>query len=313
MLSLGKDSFWEMSSLAMAGGLASCESCVEHFYFQSQWNARAFLESCAAGGLVEKISLLDLFGDFEPRNSLTLRQAWYDQPIYVSAPEFRRANATVARKRIENTKKAVYAAFQLYYERLGANDRAISAAYANAVKLDILRHSETAKERVDVNLSGIAKLRLILDAFRKEAREVDPNLSKILVEKKAADQAVAFVNQAIGEPTPFITVSDRTEELAAFVDEFLNEGRTPKEYWHSSYGEFPSGYQARWVPVILELATFLYHRSISIGNAQEAEVYATNFTDSLQKAADKAQDKRFKESLWIASGKWSEMSQCQAA
>src|SRR5437763_1055379 len=96
MLPLGKDSFWAMSNLAMAGDLASCESCVEHFYFQSQRNARAFLEACAEGGLVEKISLLDLLGDFEPRSPLAPRQIWYDQAIYISAPEFRRANATNA-------------------------------------------------------------------------------------------------------------------------------------------------------------------------------------------------------------------------
>src|SRR5436305_12192596 len=87
---LGTQSFWHMAKVAMQGELASCESCVEHFYFQSSFNARAFLDSCAAAGLVEKVSLLDLLGQLGSKRSPTSQR--YDQSIYLSAPDFRSRN-----------------------------------------------------------------------------------------------------------------------------------------------------------------------------------------------------------------------------
>ncbi|TMC24726.1 MAG: hypothetical protein E6J34_00080 [Chloroflexi bacterium] len=313
MLPLGKDSFWAMSNLAMAGDLASCESCVEHFYFQSQRNARAFLEACAEGGLVEKISLLDLLGDFEPRSPLAPRQIWYDQAIYISAPEFRRANATNARKRIENTKKAVYAAFNLYFERLGGNDSAINSAYGDIVEMGILRHAETARQRADVNLSGVAKLRLILDAFRKESKESEPDLSKVLIEKKASERTVDFVSQYMGRPNSISAVSDRTDELVDFVDEFLREGCIPRQYSRETFGPSLSGYQARWLSVVLELAILIHRRYVSDGAANEARVFAEHFGETIFQLSSGAPEGRFKEALDFAYRRWDATLQPLAA
>src|ERR1044071_4377867 len=228
---LGAASFWEMAALSISGRLASCQSCVEFFYFQSKQNAVAFLDSCAAGGLVEKRSLLGLRGEVGFRSVPTVRQQWYDQAIYISAPVFRRKNLDAARRRIEGTKVAVYKAFRLYYEVLGENDKAINAAYVKAVEKGGLRYSDLARERLDVDQSPIARLRLIKDGYLCRFRNEHPKMSRADVEKRATEATAEYVLgfSTVGAELP--PVRDHAEELEQFVREFLADTRDLGDFW----------------------------------------------------------------------------------
>ena len=196
-LKVGPDSFWEMTELVIDGRLASCESCVGFYYFQSEVNCRIYLDSCADAGLVEKVSLLDLKAEADLDSPVARK--WYDQAIYISAPSFRRQNLDFARRRIENTANAVYNALFIYHELLGADDNAISAAYANAIKERLLRNSDLAYSRRDVKLSSIAQMRVILDGFRSKDRAENKNvpepkrLSPWPLDKRATDKTVAYI------------------------------------------------------------------------------------------------------------------------
>jgi hypothetical protein len=259
---LGSESFWEMTALAMEGWLASCQSCVEHYYYQSWKNAVAFLDSCAAGGLVEKVSLLDLNGDISPRPFPTLRQKWYDQAIYISAPVFRKENLDTARRRIEGTKNAVYNAFHLYHEVLRDDDQGINAAYMKAVQEgELLRHPGIARARQDVALSSVAKLRLIRDGFmknikkqnKKEQRDMSPGELNKWANEAATNYVLQFSGQK-GEPP---LVSDHTEELEEFVIDFLADRRDLATFIQEGY-KLPADYRLRLMPVIRELSYYLY-------------------------------------------------------
>lgn len=255
-LRFGSESFWEMAALAMEGWLASCPSCVEHFYFQSWRNAVAFLDSCAAGGLVVRVSLLELRGDIGPRPLPTPQQRWYDQAIYISAPVFRKENLDASRRRIEATKNAVYNAFRLYYEVLGADSSAIHAAYISAVDDgELLRHAEVAKQRRDVNFSRVAELRLLLDGFKN--RHKDEKLSPGELEKRATEETTKYVLGFAGREAVPLPVSDHTEELEEFVLDFLADRRDLADFTQKGF-TLPADYHLRLLPVIRELAYRLY-------------------------------------------------------
>jgi hypothetical protein len=182
------------------------------------------LDSCSVGGLVEKMSLLDLHAEIASGADAgtTPRQQWYDQAIYISSPVFRKQNLDAARRRIEGTKNAVYNAFYLYYELLGANDVSINAAYLQAVELGMLRDSELARERLDVDLSPVAKLRLIQDGYRSALnKKKDPATSRSEIEKRSTALTVDFVLVSHKEPEIETVVHDHAEELDAFVFEFF--------------------------------------------------------------------------------------------
>src|SRR5216684_3882812 len=142
---VGPDSFWEMVALAIAGRLASCVSCVEHFYFQSTTNSRLFLEACASAGLLQRVPLLDLFGDVGSRSDPGRRR--YDEPIYLSAPQFRGVHPDAARRRLDVTKNAVNSALRLFFEELRADENAVAIAYEHIVAAKNLRYPELAEER----------------------------------------------------------------------------------------------------------------------------------------------------------------------
>ena len=210
---LGSESFWDMTALSMAGGLASCRSCVEHFYYQSFWSASAFLDACVFGRLLERVSLLDLYGDVGSRATPTVRQTWYDEPIYISAPRFRKTHLDAARKRLESTKQAVMDALRLYHEDLGGNDDAIDAAYSHSIETAMLRHSEIASQRRGVALSPIAKLRLIQDGFRKALRRENPTASREKTEALVTSRTAAYVTEFFGTDVVSLPVCDYIEEL----------------------------------------------------------------------------------------------------
>lgn len=263
---LGSASFWEMAALAISGRLASCPSCVEFFYFQSKQNAVAFLDSCAAGGLVEKRSLLDLRGEVSSRSVPTVRQQWYDQAIYISAPVFRRKNLDAARRRIEGTKVAVYKAFRLYYEVLGANDKAINAAYVKAVEEGGLRYSDLARERLGVDQSPVARLRLIKDGYqcriKNKYKSEHPEMSRADIEKRAAEAAAgATAEYVLGFSAADVElppVRDHAEELEQFVIEFLGGRRDFRDFWQKEEIKLPADYRLQLLRVVSELIRHRY-------------------------------------------------------
>jgi hypothetical protein len=274
-----------MAALAMAGRLASCQSCVEHFYYQSWRNAVAFLDSCAEGGLVEKVSLLDLQGEGSARPFHKLWQHWYDQAIYISAPVFRKQNLDAARDRVEGTKNAVYNAFHLYHEVLGADDKGIHAAYMAAVEKSRLRHSDIARQRLDVDLSPVAKLRLIQDGYRKQIKDEHPELLRGEVEKRAIELTSKYVLGFSGEDVAPTHVSDHSEELKAFVVEFLADQRDLAEFWRERYA-IPSDYRLRLLPVIRELVRHLY-----VTLRKQDDDAARGFIAGIQEEIDQAKQR----------------------
>jgi hypothetical protein len=298
---LGSKSFWDMAQLAIAGELASCQSCVEFWYFQSQQNAVAFLDSCAAGGLVERVSLLDLRGDMEPISAAgpTQRQKWYDQYIYISVPAFRKRNLDAARDRIEGTKNAVYEAFQLYHEILRENDTGIGTAYLRAVEQQNLRDSDAAKKRLDVDLSPVAKLRLIRDGYRSSikvrTRSEGRKLSRSEIDRSATESTVKFVLESADcEPGSSGNVYDHAEELEKFIYEFLGDRRDLAPFWQGD-----SGSKSRLIllPVISELV----HQSVTKlkgdGNVQAADKFEKN----VRKAIDQAMKHERKDAPYVAA------------
>jgi len=286
-----------MVALAMAGGLASCRSCVEHYYFQSYRNASAFLDSCVAGRLLEKVSLLDLYGDVGSRSTPSVRQRWYDEPIYISAPRFRRLHLDVARERLESTKRAVLEALRLYHEELDADDAAILAAYASAITESMLRHSGLAHERRDVDMSPIARLRLIQDGFRKDVKRERPKDSREEIESAAAKRTVEYVNRFVGQAAPESSTSDRLEELQRFTEEFLGRRHTLAEFWKDSYGSIPLGYERQWLPVVRELFRYCYESLLDRGDPEGASEYFELIQHKTQEARKVTTDRPYASAL----------------
>lgn len=298
---LGSASFWQMAALAISGRLASCPSCVEFFYFQSKQNAVAFLDSCAAGGLVEKRSLLDLRGEVNSRSIPTIRQQWYDQAIYISAPVFRRKNLDAARRRIEGTKVAVYKAFRLYYEVLGANDKAINAAYVKAIEEGILRYSDRARERLGVDQSPVARLRLIKDGhlcrIKNKYKNEYPEMSRADIEKRAAKAAAeATAEYVLGSSAVDVKlppVRDHAEELEQFVIEFLGGKRDFGDFWKEEIKP-PADYRLQLLRVVSELIRHRYDTLKERGNDVGAR-----FIEGIKKEIGRAQEREAADGAYV--------------
>ena len=291
---LGSDSFWEMAALAISGRLASCPSCVEFFYFQSKQNAVAFLDSCAAGGLVEKRSLLDLRGEVSSRSVPTVRQQWYDQAIYISAPVFRRKNLDAARRRIEGTKVAVYQAFKLYYEVLGANDKAINAAYAKAVKKGSLRYSDLARERLGVDQSPVARLRLIKDGYGFKIKNDHPEMSRADIEKRAAEETAEYVLGVSAVDVELPPVRDHAEELEQFVIDFLAGRRDLRDFWRKEEIKLPADYRLQLLRVVSELIRHRYDTLKERGDDAGAR-----FVEGIKEEIGRAQEREAADGAYV--------------
>lgn len=305
-LRLGSESFWEMVALSMSGRLASCTSCVEHFYFQSEQNSQLFLEACSEAGLLQRISLLDLFGSFGAAGSR--RDARYDEPIYLSAPEFRKANPSEARRRIDKTREAVYTALRLYYEELSANDTAIAAAYSSAVDSGLLRYSETAKERRAADLSSLAKLRLIQDGFRhllrEQMKESDEVLDKESVEERIGITTVEYVRGFFGAEEAGGERSDFGSELDRFLLEFLHDEHSIEDYWRADFGCLPVSYKEKWMPAVAALARRRFEALSESAGEQEADSFAENFEATLSAALSRQKSESIKSSMISVLESW---------
>lgn len=260
---VGPDSFWDMMALVIEGRMASCESCLGLYYFLDDTICRIFLESCADAGLMERYSLLEL----KPEAELGAPGAkrWYDQAIYIPAPRLRRLNPDYARRKVQHTANAVYKAFFIYYELLGGNDAAISAAYGKALKEDLLRNMALARSRHDVRLSPIVQLRLIFDGIRlkeSEANEKLPEpqqLSSWEIEKLATNKTAAFILNAAGsQPSDTDEKFDRGEELDKFITGFLVDPFRLKEFARDKSRELPEEFHVQLLLLISELCLRRY-------------------------------------------------------
>ncbi|SRR5258706_7639672 len=283
---VGADSFWEMVALAMSGRLASCTSCVEHFYFQSEINSSLFLEACASAGLLQKVSLLDLFGEVGSHVDPSLRR--YDEPIYLSAPEFRRALPDEARQRMDNTKRAVYSALRLFFEELRADENAVAAAYDKAVATRILRHADLAERRKEVEMSSLAKLRLIQDGFRFAVRKRHKAEAKA-IDRRAEEREVAscttkYVRPFLGVGRGHLHADQLDEDIETFVLDFLTNANKLEEFWDSKVGILPRDYWIRWFPVMLTLASDRYRRMLEKVGQTEALQFADRFSEAVTTA-----------------------------
>jgi len=259
---VGPDAYWDMMALVIEGRMASCESCLGLYYFLDDTICRIFLESCAAAGLMERYSLLELKPEAE--SGAPGAKKWYDQAIYIPAPRLRRLNPDFARRKVQHTANAVYKAFFIYYELLGANDAAISAAYVKAVNEDLLRNTALARSRHDVRLSPIVQLRLIFDGIRlkeSEANETLPEpqqLSSWEIEKLATNKTAAFVLSA-GSALPDIDEKfDRGEELDKFITGFLVDPFRLKEFARDKSRELPEEFHVQLLLLISELCLRRY-------------------------------------------------------
>ena len=286
-LKVGPDSFWEMTALVIDGRLASCESCVGFYYFQSEVNCRLYLDSCADAGLVEKVSLLELKAEADLDSPIARK--WYDQDIYISAPRFRKLDLNFARRRIENTANAVYNAYFIYHELLGADDGAISAAYANAVEKGMLRNSEIARNRRDVNLSPIAQMRVILDGFKSKESAEDkklpepPRLRQWPIDQRVTNKAVDYILSWAGTQPPAAEVkSDRGEELDEFITQFLIDPFKLREFSRTKSREMSDGFHVQLLLLISELCRHRY----DILSADRTA--ADKFVENIRKAIEQA-------------------------
>jgi len=277
---LGSESFWEMSALAIAGQLASCQSCVEYWYFQSQQNSIAFLESAVAAGLVEKVRL----SDFGAEVTVWPRRHSGQRVIYISAPAFRIQNLDAARGRIEKAKNVVYNAFHFYFDILGGDDDVIAAAYENAVAGGKLRHSEIARQRVDVDLSPVAKMRLIQDGFSCEAKRESADMSEAhfheLVINRTSKYILGFADASLKRHS----FSEHAEELDTFVTQFVAGSRTLEEFWRSDYGALPTDWRTLLLPMIDELVKY----RARLLSEHEGEEISRRFLDSMRESAEAA-------------------------
>jgi len=300
-LKVGPDSFREMTALVIDGRLASCESCVGFYYFQSEINCRIYLDSCADAGLVVKVSLLQLKAEADL--DVPAARKWYDQPIYISSPRFRKLNLDFARRKVENTANAVYNAYFIYHELLGANDNAISAAYENAVEERQLRNFEAALARRDVSLSAIAKLRLILDGFKNQESKKNKKLPEAerlrssQVEKRATDRTVDYILQFVDSPPPSVEgKSDRGEELDKFITDFLINPFRLKEFLNEKSRELPAGFHVQLLLLISELCRRRYAYLAKTDRSQ-----ANNFIREIRSAVDRAKDIHFDDHDYLAA------------
>jgi len=294
---LGAESFWEMAALALAGRLASCQSCVEFFYFQSCQNAAAFLDSCATAGLVEKVSLLDLKRDIGGDESPAFRE-WYDQPIYISSASFRKLNPDAAKMRIEGTINAVYKAFHLYREVLGSNDKAIGAAYLKAMAEKKLRNPELANQRREVDLSTVAKLRLILDGFGSSLKR-QGEISAPDIESRATEATIDYVLACSDVEVKAVNVRDYAEELETFIFDFIKNPHAIRNYWLEEELDLPDGYHLQLLSVVSELVChrlkakevgaqvkFLERFQTSVSEAQKQLANDAAYVDALGDSAN---------------------------
>jgi hypothetical protein len=286
-LRVGPDSFWHMTAVAMEGRLASCESCLGLYYFNSELVCRLYLEACSDAGLVERYSLLELKAEADLNPAAARKR--YDQAIYISAPRLRQLNPDLARRKAENTANAVYKAFFIYHELLAANDAAINAAYEKAVEEGSLRNPQLALSRRDVRLSSITQLRLILDGFKnkeiaatKERRESE-QLSSSEIEKRATDQTVEYILSMAGSPAPDTEEkSDRGYELDKFITGFLVDPFRLKEFSGENSPPLPDGFHAQLLLLISELCRHRY--DVLSHDRTQADKFVRDIRNAIEEA-----------------------------
>ena len=283
----GPGSFWHMTAVAMVGQLASCESCLGLYYFNSELVCRLYLDACADAGLVEKYSLLELKAEADLKSGSARKR--FDQAIYISSPRLRHLNPDLARRKVENTANAVYNAFSTYYELLGANDAAINAAYVKALRDRKLRNSAMALERQDVKLSPVTQLRLIWDGFKSKESALNRDrpeakqLSSSQIEKLATNQTVDYILSFVGKPASDTKEKyDRAYELDEFITGFLVDPFRLKQFSAEKSPPLPSGFHVQLLLLISELCRHRYD------NLSHDRTQADRFVRDIRSAIEQA-------------------------
>lgn len=300
---IGPAAFWEMVALTIRGRLASCVSCVEFFYFQSTANSSLFLEACASAGLLQRMSLLDLFGDVGPR--IDPGQSRYDEPIYLSAPEFRSAHPQEARKRLDVTKNTVNTALRIFLEELRNDDGVVASAYETAVRENRLRFSEIAAERRGVRMSSLAKVRLMLDGFRVALSKGDDTGKGTSRERDRliVSRTIQFIRGFVGTQRPEMATTDFGEELQQFTLDFLAAPERVREF-DSDHQDLAADYWVRWLPVLLNVAWGRFNALKNQVPNENADRFAKAFSHAAEGAARREQGKAAGDLLNALSQEW---------
>lgn len=286
-----------MVALTIGGRLASCVSCVEYFYFQSTANASLFLEACASAGLLQKMPLLDLFGDVGPRSDPGQRR--YDEPIFLSAPEYQAQHADAARNRLERTKSAVDLALRIFYEELRGDQAMVAAAYRAAIQQKKLRFSDVAELRLEVKLSAVAKVRLILDGFRA-LHSGDRSSPRLIVQ-----ETIRFIRDFAGAADS----NDPSHDVGNELDDFIIEFITSPEKIHGTEAvtllslKLETDYWIKWLPVVLNLAWGRF-AALKQEHANKAEQFAASFTAAIKEAARREKNTAAGEQLVSLTHEW---------
>ena len=274
---IGPAAFWEMVALTMGGQLASCVSCVEYFYFQSTANSSLFLEACASAGLLQRMPLLDLFGEVGPRVDPGQRR--YDEPIFLSAPEYQVEYPDEARNRLTNTKNAVNSALRIFYDELRADEKMVAAAYSGAITEKVLRFFDVAATRRHVKHSFLSMVRLILDGYRALHKTEHRD-------RTAVADTIRFIRRFADVTPPAIETNDVGFELETFITEFIT---SPEKIHDTDFAKkvqlkVNSDYWIKWLPVMLNLA---WGRSAALkkdDRETEAENFSSHFVASISSA-----------------------------
>lgn len=264
----------------MRGDLGSCVSCVEHHYYQSTSNATIFLEACASAGLMQKVPLLDLFGYVGPR--VDPGQDRYDEPIYISAPEFQAADPQASRTRLDLIKKQVNSALRTFLEELRADDDAVAAAYEEAVVMNMLKEPAIAAKRFNVKMSSLAMVRLILYGFTQAYTGDKSEKQRVVI-----GQTTQFVRRFVGATPKHVASDDVGAELEQFAVEFLSAPEKIHELKIENPPRLSDDYWLKWLPVLLSIA---WGRSSALkaqGKPEAAERFSTAFSRAAQEGAQR--------------------------
>ena len=178
----------------------------------------------------------------------------------------------------------------MYFEILKANYEAIDRAYVHAIKERKLRRSDVAQKRIDVDLSAVAKLRLIKDGFKYLLKNDNPALSPSQIDLLANNKTVDFIlGYEEGEPIPTEGLSDHSEELDQFIVEFLGSRAELPSFWQNNDG---ARFHFWLFPVVDELIRLRVATLREAGDKRKLEAFSDTIRDSIHSAKKRERKNR---------------------
>jgi hypothetical protein len=147
-----------------------------------------------------------------------------------------------------------------------------------------LRHPDIARQRQDVALSSVAKLRLIQDGYMKKIKEEQPGLSHGELKKRVNEAATKYVLEFSGQKGQPPLVSDHTEELEGFVIDFLADRRDLASFLREKEHKLPADYRLRLMPVIRELSYHLYQHALREHGDADAQALMARLQQEIAEA-----------------------------